>query len=57
METMRIYTAPDIEVIVLDNEISLALQSANPPFGPGELDALIDLYNIDPLQLGPINLI
>ncbi|MFZ4726244.1 MAG: hypothetical protein ACOYMD_12445 [Paludibacter sp.] len=31
----RIYNSPEIELIKLDNEISLALQSA-PPDGPGE---------------------
>jgi hypothetical protein len=31
----RIYLNPTIELIKLDNEISLALQSA-PPDGPGE---------------------
>ncbi len=31
----RIYHAPSIEKIVLDNEISLILESA-PPIGPGE---------------------
>lgn len=29
------YVRPEIEIIVLDNEISLALES-NPPFGPDE---------------------
>ncbi len=29
------YIAPRIEIIFLDNEISLALES-NPPLGPGE---------------------
>ena len=29
------YIAPRIEIILLDNEISLALESA-PPVGPGE---------------------
>jgi len=31
----KIYTAPAIEIIHLDNEISLALESA-PPAGPSE---------------------
>ena len=31
----KIYTAPQIEIILLDNEISLALESA-PPVGPSE---------------------
>jgi len=29
------YTAPIVEIVLLDNEISLALESA-PPVGPGE---------------------
>jgi hypothetical protein len=32
---MKTYTSPQIDIILLDNEISLALQSA-PPDGPGE---------------------
>jgi hypothetical protein len=35
METKKIYRAPHFEIIYLDNEISLALQSA-PPAGPDE---------------------
>jgi hypothetical protein len=35
METKIKYIAPAIELIKLDNEISLALES-NPPEGPGE---------------------
>lgn len=35
METKNIYITPNIEQIILDNEISLALES-NPPFGPDE---------------------
>lgn len=35
METKKIYKAPQIELIILDNEISLALES-NPPAGPSE---------------------
>ena len=31
------YTAPCIEIIKLDNEISLALES-DPPVGPGEVN-------------------
>ena len=30
------YIAPRIEIIFLDNEISLALESAAPPAGPSE---------------------
>jgi hypothetical protein len=35
METKKIYITPFIEKILLDNEISLALES-NPPMGPDE---------------------
>jgi len=35
METKKKYTSPAIELIKLDNEISLALESA-PPAGPSE---------------------
>jgi len=35
METKKKYIAPRIEIIFLDNEISLALES-NPPAGPSE---------------------
>ena len=30
------YIAPEIEIIELDNEISLALESSAPPAGPSE---------------------
>jgi len=30
------YIAPEIEIIELDNEISLALESTAPPAGPSE---------------------
>jgi len=30
------YAAPQVELIVLDNEISLALESLSPPPGPSE---------------------
>jgi hypothetical protein len=32
----KTYTAPAIEIIFLDNEISLALESNAPPAGPSE---------------------
>lgn len=35
METKRKYIAPHIDIIYLDNEISLQLES-NPPIGPNE---------------------
>ena len=47
-EGLRAYTTPIIEVIKLDNEISLVLQSAEPPIGPGEL-VQGQLYN-DPFK-------
>jgi hypothetical protein len=36
MENKKAYTAPEIELIPLDNDISLALES-NPPAGPEEV--------------------
>jgi len=36
METKKAYIAPQIEQIILDNEISLALESSSPPPGPSE---------------------
>ncbi len=36
METKKKYTAPEIELIELDNEISLVLASNTPPEGPSE---------------------
>ncbi|MFZ4726110.1 MAG: hypothetical protein ACOYMD_11760 [Paludibacter sp.] len=46
----RIYLNPAIELIKLDNEISLALQST-PPDGPGEGASLAPEYmNIDPFK-------
>ena len=36
METKKTYMTPSIELIILDNEISLALES-NPPVGPDEV--------------------
>ena len=45
MEHKKSYIVPRIEIIFLDNEISLALQSA-PPEGPGE-GAFLNLQNPD----------
>jgi len=46
----RIYTQPQLVYVKLDNEISLALESA-PPFGPGEEASLAPEYmNIDPFR-------
>lgn len=37
METKKLYKAPEIELIKLDNQISLAMESDNtPPIEPGE---------------------
>ena len=36
MLQQRIYSTPVIERVILDNEISLALESS-PPVGPGEI--------------------
>jgi len=36
METKKKYIAPEIELVELDNEISLALESTAPPAGPSE---------------------
>jgi hypothetical protein len=44
------YKAPKIEQIKLDNEISLALESA-PPTGPGEsLGKAPEYFNNDPFK-------
>jgi len=46
------YLAPVIEIILLDNEISLALEST-PPDGPGEGAFLAPEYlNNDPFKTG-----
>jgi hypothetical protein len=46
----RIYLNPSIEFILIDNEISLALQS-EPPVGPGESLSLIpEFVNNNPLK-------
>jgi len=34
--TKKEYIEPNIDVIVLDNEISLVLESNEPPIGPGD---------------------
>jgi len=36
METKKKYESPVIDIIFIDNEISLALESTTPPDGPGE---------------------
>ncbi len=48
METKKKYTAPEIGLVELDNEISLALESS-PPAGPDEGALLTPEYmNKDP---------
>ena len=48
------YIAPRIEIISLDNDISLQLQSATPPEGPGEGAFAPEFLKTDPFknQLG-----
>lgn len=46
----NIYITPKIEIIILDNEISLALESA-PPVGPDEGKLIVpDFFNGDPFK-------
>ena len=46
----RVYKAPTIEKIQLDNDISLALESA-PPLGPGEtMNSIPEYFNNDPFK-------
>jgi hypothetical protein len=49
MENKKEYIAPCVELIELDNEISLALQSETPPLGPGEV-ASLDSHVQNPFQ-------
>lgn len=46
---LKTYTAPSIEIIVLDKEISLALEST-PPIGPDEGNNTLapEFFNNDP---------
>jgi len=47
----RLYCAPQIEQIKLDNEISLALES-DPPIVPGETQLKMpEYFNNDPFKL------
>jgi len=50
METKNSYTAPSIELILLDNEISLSLES--PPVGPDEGNNTLapHFFNNDPMK-------
>ena len=46
----REYTTPQIEEVLLDNEISLSLAS-DPPFGPDEITNSTPVYlNNDPFK-------
>lgn len=46
----RIFQAPQIEKVELDNEISLVLQSA-PPTGPDEITSKVpEYFNPDPFK-------
>ena len=46
----RVYVMPDIERIILDNEISLALESS-PPSAPGEeANNTSEYFNNDPFK-------
>ena len=46
----RVYSQPKITLVKLDNEISLALESA-PPDGPNEvMNAAPEYFNNDPVK-------
>ncbi len=45
----KIYTAPAIEIIFLDNQISLALESS-PPEGPNEFGNIIQTVTNNPYK-------
>lgn len=48
----RIYITPYVESIKLDNEISLQLESLNPPDGPDEISNNMPEYlNSDPFKI------
>lgn len=52
MEIKKLYIAPRIELVELDNEISLALESA-PPEGPGESRNVVpEYFNNNPFAEG-----
>ena len=45
------YIVPSIELIELDNEISLQLESSTPPKAPGEAkNAAPEYFNSDPFK-------
>lgn len=50
MEKKRFYIAPQIELICIDNDISLALQST-PPAGPSEISiSNPEKFGYNPMQ-------
>lgn len=51
LHNKRIYTAPELNEIVMDNQISLNLES-DPPFGPG--DGFASLGAMDQNSIGSI---
>ncbi len=46
----KTYSIPRIERIVLDNEISLQLESATPPYGPGESRNVPEQHTDEPFK-------
>lgn len=52
METIykKQYVTPELEIVILDNEISLALES-NPPNGPDEITWSNSVSQIDPFKM------
>ncbi len=49
--TKKEYIEPNIDVIVLDNEISLVLESSTPPIGPSETkNAVPDYFENNPFN-------
>lgn len=49
MEAKKKYKTPEIEIIILDNEISLALDST-PPVGPEEVLLTPEYLHDDPMK-------
>jgi hypothetical protein len=47
----RSYFCPEIVHVVMDNEISLALESVPPP-GPLEMIGAAEFFTIEPMQIG-----
>jgi hypothetical protein len=51
MTEKRGYCSPVIEQIILDHEISLTLDSTEPPAGPGEsMNKAPEYFNNDPFK-------